>query len=108
MAAPGMRKIFVTAKSSGAEQTILSNLAEFDRMLALATKAIEFLRNCAPWQLEAVQAGRDGKEAMQVWVSLARVDRVGLEGSAGVPRTGDGARATGQRPTTAPRVAAHR
>jgi very-short-patch-repair endonuclease len=46
------------------------DLAEFDRMLALATKAIEYLRNCAPWQLEAVQAGRDGNEAMQVWISL--------------------------------------
>ena len=46
------------------------NLAEFDRMLALATKAIEYLRDCAPWQLEAVQAGRDGNEAMQVWTSL--------------------------------------
>jgi len=47
------------------------DLAEFDRMLALAIKAIEYLRICTPWQLEAVQAGRDGKEAMQVWISLA-------------------------------------
>ena len=49
------------------------DLAEFDRMLALATKAIEYLRNCAPWQLEAVQAGRDGNEAMQVWISLTEL-----------------------------------
>ena len=49
------------------------DLAEFDRMLALATKAIEYLRICTPWQLEAVQAGRDGKEAMQVWISLAEL-----------------------------------
>jgi very-short-patch-repair endonuclease len=46
------------------------NLAEFDHMLALATKAIEFLRDGAPWQLEAVQAGRDGEEAKRVWISL--------------------------------------
>jgi len=51
----------------------LQNLAEFDGMLALATKAIEYLRNCAPWQLEAVQAGRDGNEAMQVWISLTEL-----------------------------------
>jgi very-short-patch-repair endonuclease len=49
------------------------DLAEFDRMLALATKAIEYLRNCAPWQLEAVQAGRDGNEAIQVWISLTEL-----------------------------------
>ena len=49
------------------------NLAEFDRMLALAAKAIEFLRDGAPWQLEAVQAGRDGDEAKQVWISLAEL-----------------------------------
>ena len=49
------------------------DLAEFDRMLALATKAIEYLRNCTPWQLEAVQAGRDGNEAMQVWISLTEL-----------------------------------
>jgi very-short-patch-repair endonuclease len=47
------------------------NLAEFDRMSELAAKAIEFLRAGAPWQLEAVQAGRDGDEAKQVWISLA-------------------------------------
>ena len=46
------------------------DLAEFDRMLARATKAIEFLKDSAPWQLEAVQAGRDGNEARQVWDSL--------------------------------------
>ena len=37
------------------------DLAEFDRMLSRATKAIEFLKDSAPWQLEAVQAGRDGE-----------------------------------------------
>ena len=46
------------------------NLAEFDKMLLLAGKTIEFLREGAPWQLEAVQAGRDGQEARKVWDSL--------------------------------------
>lgn len=47
------------------------DLAEFDRMLELASKTIEFLRDCAPWQLEAIQAGRDGEQARRVWESLA-------------------------------------
>jgi len=46
-------------------------LAEFDRMLEFANKTIEFLRESAPWQLEAVQSGRDGEQARQVWESLA-------------------------------------
>ncbi|HKI69308.1 MAG TPA: hypothetical protein VKA67_06955, partial [Verrucomicrobiae bacterium] len=46
-------------------------LMEFDRMLELASKTIDFLRESAPWQLEAVQAGRDGQQARQVWESLA-------------------------------------
>ena len=46
------------------------NLAEFDKMLLLAGKTIDFLREGAPWQLEAVQAGRDGLEARKVWDSL--------------------------------------
>lgn len=49
------------------------DLAEFDKMLLLAGKAIEFLRDGAPWQLEAVQAGRDGEEARQVWSSLVEL-----------------------------------
>lgn len=48
-------------------------LTEFDRMLELASKAIEFLREGAPWQLEAVQASRDGEQARQVWESLAEL-----------------------------------
>ena len=47
------------------------DLTEFDRLLELASAAIDSLRECAPWQLEAVQAGRDGAEARQVWESLA-------------------------------------
>ncbi|MGA2000411.1 MAG: AAA domain-containing protein [Terriglobales bacterium] len=47
--------------------------AQFDRMLARAIMAIEFLRDRAPWQLDAIQAGRDGDEAKQVWVSLTQL-----------------------------------
>jgi very-short-patch-repair endonuclease len=50
-----------------------NDLAQFDKMLSLAVKAIEFLRDGAPWQLEAVQAGRDGAEARQVWLSLTEL-----------------------------------
>lgn len=49
------------------------DLAEFDRMLSRATRAIEFLKDSAPWQLEAVQAGRDGDRARQVWDSLVEL-----------------------------------
>src|SRR5262249_7464401 len=45
-------------------------LAEFDRMLELASKTIEFLDNSAPWQLQAIQAGRDGEPARREWESL--------------------------------------
>ncbi|HLX69372.1 MAG TPA: AAA domain-containing protein, partial [Verrucomicrobiae bacterium] len=47
------------------------DLTEFDRLLELASAAMESLRDSAPWQLEAVQAGCDGAEARQVWESLA-------------------------------------
>jgi very-short-patch-repair endonuclease len=46
------------------------DLTEFDRMLEQASKAIEFLRDSAPWQLEAIQSGRDGEQARLVWESL--------------------------------------
>ena len=46
------------------------DLAEFDRMLELASKTIEFLHDSAPWQLQAVQAGRDGELASRQWESL--------------------------------------
>lgn len=49
------------------------DLAEFDKMLSLAGKAIEFLRDGTPWQLEAVQAGRDGEKARLVWVSFTEL-----------------------------------
>src|SRR5262249_3734854 len=45
-------------------------LAEFDRMLELPSKTIEFLDNSAPWQLQAIQAGRDGEPARREWESL--------------------------------------
>ena len=46
------------------------DLTEFDGLLPRATRAIEFLRDGFPWQLEAIQAGRDGKGAQLVWDSL--------------------------------------
>jgi superfamily I DNA/RNA helicase len=46
------------------------DLAEFDRMLEIASKTIGFLRDSAPWQLLAVQAGRDGEAARREWDSL--------------------------------------
>jgi very-short-patch-repair endonuclease len=49
------------------------DLKEFDRMLETASKTIEFLRDSAPWQLEAIQAGRDGDEARRVWESLSEL-----------------------------------
>lgn len=49
------------------------DLAEFDRMLEMANKAIEFLRGSASWQLEAIQAGRDGGQARLVWESLTEL-----------------------------------
>ncbi|HSY53438.1 MAG TPA: AAA domain-containing protein, partial [Opitutaceae bacterium] len=52
------------------EQNFPADLTEFDRMQELAAKAIEFFRDGAPWQLEAVQAGRDGNGAKEVWLSL--------------------------------------
>lgn len=42
-------------------------------MLELASKTIDFLRESSPWQLEAVQAGRDGDQARMLWESLAEL-----------------------------------
>lgn len=47
------------------------DLATFDQMLELAGKTIDFLRESTAWQLQAIQAGRDGGQATQVWESLA-------------------------------------
>jgi len=49
------------------------DLSEFDRMLEAASKTIEFLRDSAAWQLEAIQAGRDGDEARRAWLSLSEL-----------------------------------
>jgi very-short-patch-repair endonuclease len=49
-----------------------SELEEFDRMLEQASKTIEFLRDSAPWQLLAIQAGRDGSVARREWESLVQ------------------------------------
>ena len=47
-------------------------LAEFDRMLELASKTIEFFRDSSAWQSLAIQAGRDGNLARREWESLAQ------------------------------------
>lgn len=49
------------------------DLAEFDRMLSHATKAIDFLKDSAAWQLDAVQSGRDGNGARLVWDSFVEM-----------------------------------
>ena len=45
--------------------------AAFERLFDQAGRAIAFLRESTPWQLEAIQAGRDGKQARRVWESFA-------------------------------------
>jgi len=44
--------------------------APFEHMLNLAIKSIEFLRGRTPWELDAIQAGKDGDESAQIWTSL--------------------------------------
>jgi len=44
--------------------------AQFELMLAMAQKTIGFLATLQPWQLEAIQAGRDGDVSREVWESL--------------------------------------
>ena len=46
---------------------------QFEGMLALAITAIEFLRDRTPWELDAIQAGRNGEEAKRVWDSLIQL-----------------------------------
>lgn len=43
---------------------------EFERLIASTTKAIEFFKDSTSWQMEAVQAGRDGEVSKKAWVSL--------------------------------------
>jgi very-short-patch-repair endonuclease len=46
------------------------DLSEFQRMLEKASEMIEFFRDAKPWQLDAVQAGRDGDVARRTWDEL--------------------------------------
>jgi very-short-patch-repair endonuclease len=56
------------------------DLTEFDRMLETASETIGFLRDSAAWQLEAVQAGRDGEVAKRAWQTLVeRIDTSWVE-----------------------------
>lgn len=52
------------------ENTQIIGAAEFKKLIASATKAIEFFKDSAPWQMEAVQAGRDGEVSKKAWISL--------------------------------------
>ena len=44
---------------------------ELDKLINSAKKAIGFFRDSKPWQMEAVQAGRDGEVSRKTWTSLA-------------------------------------
>jgi very-short-patch-repair endonuclease len=46
------------------------DLSAFQQMLEKASEAIEFFREAKPWQLDAVQAGRDGDAARKTWDDL--------------------------------------
>ncbi|ATC63943.1 hypothetical protein CMV30_08245 [Nibricoccus aquaticus] len=45
--------------------------AAFNRLFDQADRTIAFLRESTPWQLEAIQAGRDGQQARRVWDAFA-------------------------------------
>jgi superfamily I DNA and/or RNA helicase/very-short-patch-repair endonuclease len=47
------------------------NYTEFERLIESATKAIEFFKDSMSWQMQAVQAGRDGEVSKKAWLSLA-------------------------------------
>lgn len=47
------------------------NHSEFERLIESATKAIEFFKESMSWQMQAVQAGRDGEVSKKAWLSLA-------------------------------------
>ncbi|HWF20133.1 MAG TPA: AAA domain-containing protein, partial [Verrucomicrobiae bacterium] len=47
------------------------DLSEFERMLEMTGNAIEFFKDSAAWQLDAIQAGRDGEPARLTWDALA-------------------------------------
>ena len=44
---------------------------DLEKLVSSATKAIEFFKDSTSWQMEAVQAGRDGDASQKVWLSLA-------------------------------------
>ncbi len=43
---------------------------ELEDLIASATKAIQFFKDSTSWQMEAVQAGRDGEVSKKSWISL--------------------------------------
>ena len=52
------------------ENIQMADPEELEKLVASATKAIEFFQNSTSWQMEAVQAGRDGESSKKVWGSL--------------------------------------
>lgn len=44
--------------------------SELEDLIDTATKAIQFFKDSTSWQMEAVQAGRDGEVSKQSWISL--------------------------------------
>ena len=53
------------------ENVTLLDHSELEKLIDSATKAIEFFKDSTPWQMEAVQAGRDGDVSKKAWISLA-------------------------------------
>ena len=49
------------------------DVAQFDEMIAEAQRTIRFLGELQSWELEAIQAGRDGDMSRGVWDSLLRL-----------------------------------
>lgn len=48
----------------------------FKELISSAEKAIEFFKDSAPWQMEAIQSGRDGDTPQKTWLSLVEfIDR---------------------------------
>lgn len=52
------------------------SLEEFEQLLTLAGKTIDFFQDSASWKLEAIQAGRDGGDARHIWQSFAEMIEV--------------------------------
>lgn len=47
-----------------------SATVDFEKLITSAGRAVEFFKDSASWQMEVVQAGRDGEISKKAWVSL--------------------------------------